>query len=247
MSITAITCTGDRPAPFSLCVGYMARQTRRPDRWIIVDDGKVPTVPAGDWLQQFCEIDEVQVIRRVPAVMDPPHTLAVNLLAALDRVATPRVAFIEDDDWYGAKHIEILDEELKAHEMVGFQGIVYYHVGQRCYRTMGESSPHSSLCQTGITRNVLPALKRICSRIDTPFIDLRLWTEFHPGKKLAKNIHTVVGIKGLPGRPGLTAGWRNTHGYTPDPHLHFLANLIGADVKHYSDLARFPRPVPGRS
>ena len=219
--------------PFGLCVEYMARQIRRPDQWVIVDDGKVPLTHAAQQLAQHCGIADVQIVRRLSLPADPPHTLAVNILAALDRVSNTSVAFIEDDDWYSCAHIEILEEELQACAMFGFRGIVYYHAARRCYRTMGESTPHSSLCQTGITSAVFPVLKRICSSIDTGFVDLRLWREFTGQKKLFRNLNTVVGIKGLPGRLGLTAGWRSVTGYTPDPSLKFLESLIGADVENY--------------
>jgi hypothetical protein len=37
VKITAITCTFERPAALELCRKYMARQTRQPDQWIILD------------------------------------------------------------------------------------------------------------------------------------------------------------------------------------------------------------------
>lgn len=231
--ITALTCTGDRPKPFGFCIEYMARQTRRPDQWVIVDDGNVPLAHDSQRLAQHCGIADVQIVRRFPKPGDPAHTLSVNLLAALDRVSSASVAFIEDDDWYSCEHMEILEEELRAHAMFGFQGIVYYHAVRRCYRTMGEGTPHSSMCQTGITSAVFPVLKRICAASETPFIDLRLWREFTGQKKLFRNLNTVVGIKGLPGRLGLTAGWRSVTGYTPDPDLKYLESLIGEDVANY--------------
>jgi hypothetical protein len=231
--ISVVTCTGDRPIPFALCVKYMARQTRRPDQWVIVDDGKMPFGFVSEELQRRCGIADVQIVRRHPQRGDPPHTLPVNLLAALERVKHDSVAFVEDDDWYSCWHIEVIEDELKSHAMFGFQGIVYYHVGKRCHRTMGASSPHSSLCQTGLTRSVFPLLKRICASIDSGSVDLGLWRAFEGTKKLWQDIGTVVGIKGLPGRQGTTMGWRNQSGYTPDPTMAHLATLIGADVDNY--------------
>jgi hypothetical protein len=236
--ITAITPTGDRPLPFGLCVEYMARQTRKPDQWVIVDDGRVPLAQTGEDLQQRCGIADVQIVRRLPERGDPPHTLPVNLLTALERVASPRLAFIEDDDWYSPHHIERLDDDLRTHELAGSQGIVYYHVVKRCHRVMGASSPHSSLCQTGMTASVIPLLRRICASIDTGFVDLLLWRGFTGDKKLTKDPGTVVGIKGLPGRAGLTMGWRSHEGYTPDPSMAFLESLIGRDVENYRARAR---------
>lgn len=37
MKLTAITCTADRPEAFALCRRYMARQTRQPDQWLVMD------------------------------------------------------------------------------------------------------------------------------------------------------------------------------------------------------------------
>jgi hypothetical protein len=225
----------------------MARQTRKPDHWVIVDDGKVPLAHSAERLTQLCGIGIVQIVRRVPQLGDPAHTLSVNLLAGLEELVSD-VVFIEDDDWYGPQHIEYVEAGLKAHEMFGFRGIVYYHVGKRCHRLMGEASPHSSLCQTGIALSVFPLLKRICRSVDagvrnSGFVDLRLWNEFAGDKQLPKNRGSVVGIKGLPGRMGLTSGWRSVNGYRPDPSLAFLESLIGPDVENYRSLHVFHESV----
>jgi hypothetical protein len=235
--LTVVTCTGDRPKPFSLCVEYMARQSRKPDQWVIVDDGAVPLGHEARQLERHCGIGEVQIVRRLPRPDDPAHTLSVNLLAALDRVANERVVFVEDDDWYGREHVALVEDGLRSHELFGFQGIVYYHVGRRCHRRIGETMPHSSLCQTGMTADAFPVLRKICSNDrgarECGFIDLRLWREFQGAKWLSDNAGTVVGIKGLPGRIGLTSGWRNVNSYTHDPSMKFLESLIGPDVENY--------------
>jgi hypothetical protein len=227
----------------------MARQDRPPDQWVIVDDGAAPLsfelektawMPKPDKaarfrpLERYCGIEDVRIVRRAPCRSDPPHTLPVNLLTALDHVAHGRVAFFEDDDWYSSAHIGIVDRRLAAQDLFGFQGIIYYHVGRRSYQSMGAHSAHSSLCQTGITAAVFPTLRRICSMpVPGGFVDLRLWAEFFGRTMLLPNLGTVVGIKGQPGRVGLTAGWRYAAGYTPDPQLAFLKSLIGADVENY--------------
>ena len=37
MKITAVTCTYERPQAFALCERYIARQTRAPDQWLVLD------------------------------------------------------------------------------------------------------------------------------------------------------------------------------------------------------------------
>jgi hypothetical protein len=237
--LTVVTCTGDRPLAFALCVGYVGRQTRKPDQWIVVDDGKTPLDRDARQLEMRCGIGEVRVVRRPPRPDDPDHTLSVNLLAALEVLSHDRVAFVEDDDWYWPGHLAAVDAGLESCDLFGYRGIVYYHVGRRSYRAMGgPASIHSSLCQTAMTRAALPTLERICRADDrgvrgSGFVDLRLWREFDGAKSLVTNHGTVVGIKGLPGRPGLTSGWRTTAGYTPDMSLRFLESLIGPDVRNY--------------
>ena len=44
MELTILTCTGDRPEQFRHCEVYVARQTLQATRWIVVDDGRTPTV-----------------------------------------------------------------------------------------------------------------------------------------------------------------------------------------------------------
>jgi hypothetical protein len=217
----------------------MARQSRKPDQWIIVDDGKAPLGYETRWLSQRCEINDVQIVRRLPQSGDPAHTLSINLLAAFEHVSHDRIAFFEDDDWYGCEHLVTVDDGLMSCALFGYRGIVYYHVGRRSYRAMGgPASVHSSLCQTAMTRAALATLERICRADDrgvrgSGFVDLRLWREFAGAKTLVDNPGSVVGIKGLPGRPGLTSGWRTMAGYTPDMSFRFLESLIGPDVRNY--------------
>lgn len=89
--------------------------------------------------------------------------------------------------------------------------------------------------QTGMTRAVYQTMIQACDTVMT--VDLSLWRAWH-GTKHTPYLERPksVGIKGLPGLSGGTAGWRNlTNGewYTPDPELDGLAAMVGDDVEFY--------------
>lgn len=56
MKITALTCTYQRPEAFTLCQVYMARQTRQPDQWLILDGPE----PMADKVAQAIEGGKIE-------------------------------------------------------------------------------------------------------------------------------------------------------------------------------------------
>src|SRR6185369_16758975 len=94
--ITAITPTADRPEAFALCERWMARQTIKPDQWIVADGGQVPV---------RCTMGQTHIHDPRPA---GAANLAHNLLNAISAVKGEVVAIVEDDDWYSPKHLETM-------------------------------------------------------------------------------------------------------------------------------------------
>jgi hypothetical protein len=153
-NITVITCTGDRPEAFNLCKYWLSRQTVQPTQWIVVDDGKVPMNPP----------DNCQYIRREPKETDPPHTLCLNLLEALEKVKGGYIVIFEDDDWYSPKYIETMLGFLNHYDMVGVGSLVFYslrHPGWN-YRPKSKQPP---LYQTVFNQNVIPFMKHLCQSV----------------------------------------------------------------------------------
>jgi hypothetical protein len=209
--VTVITPTGDRPEALSLLRRWMGAQTRQPDQWLIIDDGKTPQG----------KIHEATIVRREPKADDPACTLGENLKAAFPLVKHDKVLIMEDDDWYAPKYIETMASLLDYHELTGIWGTKYYHVGVPGYRNMGREG-HASLSQTAFRKsfipNILNAIPGDCS------VDLRIWWHNSNGSGhlipgAMKRLH--CGIKGLPGRAGAGVGHDKTH-FTTDPDYQML-------------------------
>lgn len=238
-NLTVITPTGDRPLPFSLCASFMARQTIKPHRWIIVDDGV-----AGDAVLPYsfaATCIDAPIVKRKRTSDEPQHTLALNMKLALSRVTTDCVVIMEDDDWYSPRYLETMLALMPGDPMgiVGQDHTYYYRIQDRMWcKASVPSHMRASLCATGFRAGVIPVLDKICDnsiRDNTWFLDLALW---HQARTRCFTRDTVcVGIKQLPGRRGLTSGWSTTgHGWEHDYSMHRLTELVGKhDALVYSN------------
>lgn len=232
--LTLLTVTGDRPQAFALCERWMARQTLKPDQWVVVDDGITPTA---------CTMG--QDVIRLPAPANPcGKTFARKFIDAIkaNAIRGDVVAFIEDDDWYAAEHLETLTGQLGGLDIAGEAPALYYHVGARGYRQHANSN-HASLCQTAIDRRLLPMLYQVAISSEAG-IDLALWQAVSERRNVyapRNGRRTCIGIKGMPGRAGLGSGHQAGNGYTPDADLNTLRGLIGDDAEAYAAFANDPR------
>lgn len=227
--ITAITTTVNRPAAFALCEQFMARQTVRPDQWIVADGGDVPAVPT---------MGQRHVWRPMPP---GARNLACNLLNALERARGDLIVFIEDDDWYHQDHIRCLvamGERFPLAVAFGDPMQRYYNVPQRKFRTFDNVG--ASLCQTAISSEASALLQHVihsCMARDTYGIDTTFWRALPAHTWGLQSVDTVVGMKGLPGQPGLGIGHRPAGPkWHDDPSLQKLKDWIGADLALYTAL-----------
>jgi hypothetical protein len=203
--ITLLTVTGGRPEAWALCKRWMAAQTVQPDRWIIVDDvGDVPEA----------------TIQVTPRWQPGQNTQARNLLSGLEAYEGGKLLIIEDDDYYSPNYIENMSKWLDRFDLVGERNALYYHVGQRVWRNCNNRT-HASLCATGMSD--VTKFVTICQKM-SKFIDLELWKG---GTGRLFDTQMTVGIKGLPGRPGIGAGHRMKG--ISDPNLSVLRKRIGSD------------------
>lgn len=227
--VTVITCTGGRPEAFRLCIEFVDSQMYGGGfQWIIVDDsGQKQDRP----LVRF----ERSIIIRPPHRWQPGmNTLAANILAALPHIEYDRILFVEDDDRYPPDYVFRMASALEDAALVGGAPARYYHVGVRKYRHLGNTH-HASLCETAMRREVLPTLKKICESPNSQFIDVRLWETWQGSKKLIPD-SGVIGMKGMPGRPGIGIGHRpeiQRSEWYDDGNLATLRRWIGDDVKLY--------------
>lgn len=229
-TLTALTVTGDRESGIRLCARYMNRQTRQPDKWLVVDDGVTPVNPS--------VVSGADVITRKPTGIDAAHTLPQNLLTALPLVTTDFLVMMEDDDWYHPEYLARMEQWLTKTPLAGESPALYYRVGTRMWRNMPVKfwRPHASMACTGMAQRMYPALAAACIG-GNPSVDLRLWRMMFAGRRCLHEPkpRLCVGIKGMDGRQGQTMGWsRDEQGYVRDPEMVYLRTLIGHDAEAYA-------------
>jgi glycosyltransferase involved in cell wall biosynthesis len=229
--VSVITPTCDRPAGLALTERWMARQTRLPDEWIVVDGGTQPAT--------ISRLPYQRVLRRPGGV--GADNFVRNLIAGLDAAQGDQIIFWEDDDYYAPTHLEqtlaLLDEPGIC--LVGDPKQRYYNVGARRWRIYNNKG--SSLCQTGMAREALPWCREViqaCHDTKSYGVDGRLWVPMLCGtmRGTLRPLETVVGIKGVPGQVGLGVGHRApiVSTWTADPALTTLRSWIGDDVDVYA-------------
>lgn len=220
--MTVITPTGDRPEAFELTRKWIFEQTKQPDQWIVIDDGKIP-LP--DYLQA-----NLQYIRREPSI-DEGHTLTLNMKEAVKYIKGDMILIVEDDDWYGPTYIETMEKYLQNYDLVGESLARYYHLTAMKYRRIGNTQ-HASFCQTGFTERLLPTFIK-CLEGD-PYIDFRFWTAVQDHKFLINDaddrLQLHCSLKGMKGRKGIGTGHdKDARYYHVDVGLENLIKWVGEE------------------
>jgi hypothetical protein len=208
---SVITPTGDRPEAFSICCKLMEQQTQKPSEWIIIDDGNTPlNIP---------DFGFVKYIKRQKKDGEPKHSLPIQFQTAMGYVTTDKVIIMEDDDWYDKNYFMITNVLLGEFNLVGLTHNIYYFIPSKQYYIFGNNQ-HSSFCSTAFTREIYRFFNHI--KLNQPYIDMDLWRVYSIGKKLLyrPEITKVLGIKGLPGRMGITY----------DPHRNITRSHLKEDV-----------------
>jgi len=236
--ITLITPTGDRPLAFALCQNWVRKQTLQPYQWIVVDDGKIPMIPYAP----------MAYIRREPGVNDPQCTLILNLMTILPLIEGNKIIIIEDDEYYAPKYVAETATRLDQHEVVGIGGTKYYHLfsgGHYSHRNWG----HASLAQTAFRNSFLPEFKKILNtNIEIARIDKHIWEKLRGSGRGNifgddDNDPLYLGIKGLPGRPGIIghdpkSSPYHRKGSHPDISHKVLTRWIPEDCDIYIDIIK---------
>jgi len=219
MDLTVLTCTGDRPDQFRNCEAYMARQTRRAFRWIVVDDGHTPTIAT---MGQ-------QVVRRPPSDT-VVQSFCRNLLAGLREIGTPLVAIVEDDDWYAPEWLESCVRGLESADLFGEQRARYYNLRENRWH-IHRNTDRASLCSTALRAECIPWLVAYLRKQRGTAADIFLWRSPIPRKRCVPTLMTV-GLKGYPtGRQGAASGHRKHTNWPHDPERRILSEWIGADTE----------------
>ena len=226
--LTIITPTGERPYAFSLCKKMMERQTYQgPVRWIVVDDGTAPS-EISIRRRNF----SLEVIRPSPLWRAGDNTQGRNLRAALDAAdKNALLVFVEDDDWYSPEWLSEIERQSTKAELVGESRAIYYNVATRRVSHL-RNEEHASLRCSAIRGAAIDTFRDVL-RTPYKYYDMRLWGR-HADKAVFQT-RLTVGMKGLPGRPGIALGHDGRKGEF-DKDGTVLRSLIGDDADWYLPL-----------
>ena len=204
--IQVITPAGDRHEAWALSQEYMQAQTYEgPVRWIVVDDGKTPLKPAFKRPGYALEMHRLEPMAG--------NSQARNMLHALNQVEGDGPVFCwEDDDIYLPEYVETMLEALETADLAGERYARYYNVATGRYKEI-RGKIHSSMASTVCKGGALQLLRALCNSGLNRMLDVNLWKQFNGDKRLMDS-RNVVGIKGLPGRPGIGVGHRKRFGVT---------------------------------
>lgn len=232
--IALITPTGCRPQQLELCAKFMQAQDYKGEvLWVIVDDGK--PITAGVVKSDFREGWTIVKAFPRPEWRNGQNTQSRNLLAGIQVVKqftdVTSVFIIEDDDYYSSKYLRCMVDRLEGHRIAGETNTIYYNVARKGWGR-NKNTQHSSLFQTAFVSDVIPLFEHICDN-SPKFIDVQLWNSVFSPRSLFTGPNLAIGIKGLPGRPGIGVGHKRTYPINQDEDYTKLKELIGEDYKYY--------------
>lgn len=222
--ISIITCTGGRPEAFSLLEKYISNQTFKDFEWIVIDDVHPPT-----------KCTKGQKYFRGPELWSPDNnTQRVNLNLALEKVTGDFIFIVEDDDYYAPTYLQQMLNAFTNSSIVGLSNARYYRVNMPGYAIL-RNYQHASLSQTAISKTLLPMLKRAVNSGQF-YIDIELWKKCREEQvpmTLIGNTNLSIGIKGMPGREGLTPPHKENNGFFYDAGHKVLSSWIGSAAQNY--------------
>lgn len=207
MKITAITCTYQRPEAFELCKKYIARQTRQPDQWLVLDGP------------------------------EPMSEKILNAFAKGQVEGDGAIFAEDDDvlfpTWFEWCELQLE----RGFDIVGQGQALYYHVRRRwwsdCRNTRHASLCQTAIARSLYEplTNLIPAYDN--QFFDTRLWRIECNRYLHLPKEGER---LVIGIKGMPGKQGYSAEHTQfaPKGTNADPSMMKLWSLLGPDAKAYA-------------
>lgn len=229
MKLSVITPTADQPTGIALAERWMQHQTLQPDEWIVADDGT-----------EKAQLSQGQTHLYRVREYEGGASLAANILAALEHATGDVIAIWEHDDYYHPNHLQLCVDKLTNRSgATGASVLRYFNVRHRMWVVM--QNVGSALCNTALTKDYVPHLKQEAEQLllsGRYNLDGLFWAKLHYKNKFLHKIPTVIGIKGLPGRPGLGLGHRvdRNRRWQNDPNGEVLKDWLGEDAEAYFPL-----------
>lgn len=217
--VTLITPTGGRPEAFTQCEKYIKNQTvKNPLQWIVIDDCNPPTK---------CNLGQVYY-RGTKTWEEGINTQRYNLDQAISHIKGEYIFIIEDDDYYSPTYLETMISLLQLAPIVG-EGIAkYYNLKVPGHKIL-YNYENASLCQTAFRKGYIPDFYKALHSGEKLF-DLEFWNKIKLKKipaLLLWNLNLSIGIKGMPGRSGITGQGHEDKGYYYDATFSKLKELVG--------------------
>lgn len=222
--LTVITPTGGRPQAFALLAECLNGQTLPQFHWQIVDDCD-PATRMPDMRDGI----SVEIIRPAWRWQPGMNTQAACMTELLGWVDTDSpVVVCEDDDWYSPRWLATC--AASGVDLFGQRDSYYYNVATKRYRHIIHApNAHCSLSGTYLSPRAQSVLSDVCqrhaSRLDIELWKAAAWADLTVAR-FSANRPQVVGIKGLPGRPGIGIGHRETFG-EPDEDAQVWGAWMG--------------------
>ena len=240
--IALITPTGERPNQIKSCASFMKRQTYKGDvLWIVVDDGKESSVSFLDTMV-FPENWKIEVILPNPKWEPGQNTQSRNLKEGIDfikgRTDITNIYIIEDDDFYFPNYLEVMEQKMQGFIAASEINTIYFNT-KTLNPIYNSNSRHGSLFQTAFKFELISEFQKILAS-HPKFIDIQFW-KLLPANKVnlfSLNSPLSIGIKGLPGRPGIGGGHKHNvydipTGDKKAEKIKLLKTLIGLDYLLY--------------
>lgn len=233
--VTLITCTGFRPEAFGLCRYFVERQTYKGEiQWIIVTDEPGLKIPAST--NKHIHIEQHQA----PRAWTPDYnTHRGNMELALTKVSGDYVFIIEDDDHYHPRYVQSYLDLLGHVDVVGISHARYYHAKIAGWKLL-QNDRHASLSSTAFHKRAMPHMVKAVNSGDMYF-DRDFWLRVHDNKlayALIGNSNLSTGIKGLPGREGITPSHKELRDYMLDLDISKLREWVGSDYSLYKPFSK---------
>lgn len=233
MHITIVTPTGHRPAVIQLLKKYIEAQTYKDEiTWVIVNDGVPDDVP-------FNEVQGVELISIAATTTwhSGYNTQRLNWMDALKVIPkdTSAIFCMEDDDYYSPEYLETYVKLLDTFSLVGEGNNKYYYVPGKCFKEMN-NYVHTSLSSLAFRSGMLSTFLEALHSGEV-FFDTVLWDLVRKQRissLLFTNHNLSIGIKGLPGRPGIGVG-HTPEKYESDPFFTKLDEWCKESANNYME------------
>ena len=186
-------------------------------------------------IQEYTLPDRQIIIRPEWRWEPGQNTQAQNmrlLLSAALAAGAKLILIIEDDEWYSPYYVEKMVELLQHWPLVGEGKAKYYCIKNRTWRIY-DNIDHACLCRTGMNADYADALMQHFEDYSDN-VDKHFWRNTGQQGKVIFDVDLSVGLKGMPGRLGISRAHQGHKCYVQDPHMDKLAEWFGEDANHYA-------------